>query len=379
MVWRRWAGLRPTGIDRICLAWIQHYAQRSQAVIIHRHGRAILPVRASQALFRLLAAPESEALARAGFRMRLVALALRHGFGLAAGLTGRGRLWLNPGHTGLDAPGLADWCQNVGVRPLYLVHDLIPITHPQFCRAGEAARHRRRMRTMLETGHALVANSSDTLEQVSAFAAREGLRVPPAVVAWPGTFRLPHAAVHTPAVPTFVVLGTIEGRKNHQLLLGIWERMWRVMGADAPRLVIIGRRGWQAQAVFSQLEARGFGDRVLEAGALDDDGIARHVSGARALLFPSHAEGYGLPLAEALAAGVPSIASDLGVFREIGQGVPDLLPLEDPGAWQEAILDYARPDSTRRAAQMARMRGFRAPAWDDHFAKVDMVLEGAAC
>ena len=77
------------------------------------------------------------------------------------------------------------------------------------------------------------------------------------------------------------------------------------------------------------------------------------MANARALLFPSFVEGYGLPLIEAMAAGIPVIASDLPVFHEIGQAVPELLSPDDVDAWSRAIMDYAAPDSARRSAQQA--------------------------
>lgn len=92
------------------------------------------------------------------------------------------------------------------------------------------------------------------------------------------------------------------------------------------------------------------------------------------MLFPSLAEGYGIPLVGALASGVPVIANDLPVFREIGQGVPDLLPGCDPAAWRDAILVYADPASARRAAQLRRMVAFRSSEWSDHFARLDDFL-----
>ena len=114
---------------------------------------------------------------------------------------------------------------------------------------------------------------------------------------------------------------------------------------------------------------------MVETGALSDDNIARLLASARALLFPSFAEGYGLPLVEALDAGVPVIASDLDVFRAIGQGVPDLLPPDDVDGWAAAVMAYAAPESPARAAQMARLAQFRAPDWPGHFAQVDAFLE----
>lgn len=373
LLWRHWAHVRPTGIDRICLAWLHHYGPRAQAVIIRKNkGGTILPAAASQALFRQLLRPAaSKAAARAG----LIGWALCHGRHAARTLSGRGRLWLNAGHTGLDSTDLPAWCAAADVRPVLMLHDIIPITHPQFCREGEKARHEVRVNTMLHIAAAVIGNSQDTLHMLADYAAAHQLPVPPTMVAWPGT---PHLAMppgtRPPASNEFIILGTIEGRKNHHLLLDVWQRLVREHGAAAPKLVIIGRRGWACDDVLARLDAGEFGDRVEETGALEDAAIAARLAAARALLFPSFAEGYGLPLVEALDAGVPVIASDLQVFREIGQGVPELLAPDDHAAWQAAIMAYAAPDSPARAAQMGRLSGFKAPDWPGHFAKVDAFL-----
>lgn len=382
LVWRRWSGTRPTGIDRICLAWLHHYASNAQAVIIQRHGTAILPMRASQALFRALQQPDRGRHNTAQFRCNIVGLALRWGAHLRDRLDGRGRLWLNAGHTGLDVPGMAEWCRKRNVRPVYLVHDLIPITHPEFCRSGEDERHRRRMRAVLATGAGVVANSAHTLETLAAFARTEGAAMPASTAIWPGTPRLPTRSPKQDGEaggPTFVILGTIEGRKNHQLLLSVWRDLLASAGpgaplASLPQLLIVGRRGWQAAEVFETLDTTDFRGRVVETGPVDDEQLAGLLAKARALLFPSFAEGYGMPLAEALAAGLPVIASDLPVFREIGQGVPELLPPADRHAWRNTILDYASPNSVARTEQLQRMTAFTPYEWRNHYAKLDDFL-----
>lgn len=372
MVWRRWAGTRPTGIDRICLAWHDHYGPQAQAAIFHKRGWHILPMGASQALFAIL----GEEGDRATFRRRFALWVVRNAVSLARAQPGRGRLWLNAGHTGLNLPHLADWVRAADIRPVLMLHDIIPITHPQYCRAGEAERHAVRVKTLLSIAHAVVGNSHDTLNILAEYAASIGRRVPQSVAIWPGT---PHLAMpagaRVPVAPAeFVILGTIEGRKNHALLLDVWERLVAAHGEEAPKLVIIGRRGWANDDVFGRLDAGSLGGKVEETGALDDATIARRLAGATALLFPSFAEGYGLPLVEALDAGVPVIASNLTVFGEIGQGVPDLLPPDDVQAWANMIMAYAAPASPARAAQMARLAGFRAPDWAGHFARMDAFL-----
>lgn len=372
MVWRRWAGTRPTGIDRICLAWHDHYGPLSQAVLFHRRGWHVLPVAASKALFDLLSGDGD----RTVFRRRFIIWAARNLVHLLRPQPGRGRLWLNVGHTGLNLPRLAKWVRAANLRPVLMLHDIIPITHPEYCREGEKARHEVRVKTLLKIAHAVLGNSQDTLDRLNAYAAGIGMEVPQSLAVWPGTLRLPMPAGERPALSDdFIILGTIEGRKNHMLLLDVWERLVAQHGEAAPRLVIIGRRGWACDDVLAQLEAGDFGSRVVETGALPDDDIARLLTGARALLFPSFAEGYGLPLVEALDAGVPVIASDLTVFREIGQGVPDLLPPDDVDGWLDAIMAYAAPGSAARAAQMQRLQGFHAPDWDGHFRRVMPFLD----
>jgi len=304
------------------------------------------------------------------FRTALVSGALKQ-LGRRA-CDGRGRLYLNIGHTGLDKDGFSRWVSNSGVRPVYFVHDLIPLTHPEFCRAGEAERHARRMQAVLSTATGVIGNSQATLDDLAGFADEQGLPFPPSVAAWLGTPSMEPMPGQLAERPSFVMLGTIEARKNHLMLLQVWSRLVSQLGDQAPRLLIIGQRGWEAEEVFRILDddpnLRG---HVVELKRCPDKEVASHLTTARALLFPSKAEGYGLPLVEALALGVPVIASDLPAFREIGQGIPLFLDPEDEASWEKAILDFSRPTSAARAGQLHRLSHWRAPTWDDHFRIVE--------
>ncbi|HET7708740.1 MAG TPA: glycosyltransferase family 1 protein [Sphingomicrobium sp.] len=363
LIWRRWVGLQPTGIDRVCLAYLGEFAGRSRAVIQYHGYRRILDRQRSAWLFDLVRNPAPN------FRRQLV-------LGLARSVlsrkeSGNGQLYLNLGHTGLDQDGLAAWVDETGVRPVYFVHDLIPITHPQFCRSGELDKHRRRMLTVLETATGIIGNSQATLDDLATFAEVEGRPMPTSIAAWLGSDQ-PVVERDSPgAEPAFVALGTIEARKNHMMLLDLWAALVERLGPTAPRLLLIGQRGWKCDDVFDRLAHDGrLAGKVVELNHCSDTEAFRHLTGARALLFPSLAEGFGLPLVEALAIGTPVIASDLPVFREIGQGVPELL---DPGAvgeWNDAIMAYSDLDNPRRRAQVNRLRGFVPFTWPDHFAAI---------
>jgi len=116
---------------------------------------------------------------------------------------------------------------------------------------------------------------------------------------------------------------------------------------------------------------------VEEHNHLPDAAVARLFAGAQASLYPSLAEGYGLPVAEALALGVPVLCSDLPELREIGLDVPEYLDPLDRCAWCDAVLDYAQNGSIRRQAQLARLTRWRAPSWEQHFSRVQPLIDFA--
>jgi glycosyltransferase involved in cell wall biosynthesis len=96
---------------------------------------------------------------------------------------------------------------------------------------------------------------------------------------------------------------------------------------------------------------------------------------AQALLFPSFTEGYGMPLAEALLAGVPVIASDLPVFGEFAADVPQWVSPLDGVGWLRAVMAYTNSQDPERLAQLDRLRAWRAPTWSRHFEVVEDFLE----
>ncbi|WP_420384406.1 glycosyltransferase family 4 protein [Novosphingobium sp.] len=368
LVWRRWAGRLPTGIDRVCLAYCDHFGSRALAVLQWRGHLRVLSARQSARLFALVARDGP------GFRSRFVAM-LPGIWAARAGRTTPGQIYLNVGHTGLDDPALPRWIAARGARAVFLIHDLIPITHPRFCRAGEAARHTLRMRHALIAAHGIIGNSAATLRDLDAFAQSEGLPSPAQLPAWICGPTAP--AGIKPAQPGrdwFITVGTIEGRKNHLLLLQTWQALAQIMGAATPLLVIVGQRGWEAQATHAMLDHDPqIRAHVIEHGRADDAMLATLITGARALLMPSFAEGFGLPVIEALDLGTPVIASDLPVFREITGTIPTYLDPADAPGWLATIQAFCGP-CPERERQLCAIAGYRAPVWPDHFAAVEAWL-----
>lgn len=363
-------GWLPTGVDRVNLEYIRHFGKEARALVRFGGRWLRLSERSSQTIFEALLSP--------GPRFHQT---IRRHVALSYAFGGRTRVdgcWLiHAGHRGLDDPRYAIGLRRLGLRPLYFLHDLIPITHPEYCRPGEAARHEARLQTMLTTGVGLVLNSQDTANALAAYASREGLSLPPHVVAPLAPASLTAPQPERPlAEPYFIVLGTIEPRKNHLLLLHVWRQLAIELGDACPRLVIIGQRGWECEQVVDLLErCAATHPFVLEISGCSDTMLSTWLAHAQALLFPSFVEGYGMPLVEALAHGTPVLASNLPVFKEIAGDIPDYLdPLDGPG-WKKAIMDYCNPSSTRREAQLIRLEGWQAPSWERHFAIVDDFMQ----
>ena len=374
---------RLTGIDRVELAYARTLARqfpdrlRFVAYNYFDGGFRRLPTRRTADLIAGIAPAWDEG--RMGAVRTCALLRLIEGMTIAPRLPrryggGSRPLYLNvsthPLHL-VDAVGRM--LARTGAVFVPLIHDLIPISHPEYVPPAWTEYHHRRLQTIAQFADGVISNSATTAAQIRA-------RFPalPVIAAHLGADLGAIGSPPTqgaPSEPYFLCVGTIEPRKNHLLLLQIWRRLVETMGPATPRLVLVGRRGWENEQVLDVLHrCEAIRQHVSELGMVSDNRLATLIGGARALLMPSFVEGYGLPVAEALAAGVPAICSDIPAHREIGRGVPDLLdPLDGPG-WTRAIAEFAGADSALRRAQLARLAGWPIPTWQAH---LDTVLSFA--
>lgn len=371
----------PSGIDRVELAYARHlsadagpycFAMRNA---VDRIG--LLPKTASREFVTALGAlwrdggtgAESRRVAALSRRLRLAALTGGPALRAALQKHNRRAVYLVVSHQNLDRPRLIARLKTATeARFVCLIHDLIPLDFPHLTRPGQTARHQKRVATVASFADAAIVNSAATGE---ALRERLGTDKFPIVVAPLGVDPPNIASPQSEAAPYFVCVGTIEARKNHALLLDVWQRLAAEHGDRAPRLLLIGQRGFGSERIVGRLTAlRGL---VIEYADLSDRATATLLRGARALLLPSFAEGFGLPVAEALAAGVAVLCSDLPALRETGGLVPDYLDPHDAAAWHAAIGEFVA-DSLRRQSQLMRLTRWQAPRWKAHFAIVNQTL-----
>jgi glycosyltransferase involved in cell wall biosynthesis len=154
-------------------------------------------------------------------------------------------------------------------------------------------------------------------------------------------------------------VGTIDPRKNQALLLSAFDRM----SAKDAGLVIVGRKGWMADDVLAALDRHPeFGKRVFRYTALDDQALLSLYRHAYASVLPSHYEGYGLPVVEALSQGCVTVASDAGSLPEVGAGHAVFFRRGD-GEALYAILDRLYDDQDYYAGLKASAKSFRPTPW----------------
>lgn len=361
-------GKRPTGIDRVCLAYLNHYQGACRGLLWAAGRPRLLSIRNTQWLNKEL----QDGVSRGWLILNLIGRVILD----ELLRPNNGELLLHLGHNGLEKPKLGKLVQKYQLRLICMVHDLIPITHPQFCRAGTSEKHVLRMKHLLTWSSGVLSNSQSTLCELTQFAELHKLTTPTYTVAHLPAARLPKPSAIPPLqTPYFVMLGTIEGRKNHALILDVWHQLTTSFAENTPKLVIIGQRGWACDEVLQRLDNDSvLKPYVIELNDCDDATLSTWLSHAKALLFPSHVEGYGIPLVEALTAGTAVIASDLDVFHEIAGDIPEYLNPDDAASWLAAIQDYCFGGSPRRHAQLQRLKGFEAPTWESHFAKAEKLI-----
>jgi glycosyltransferase involved in cell wall biosynthesis len=289
-------------------------------------------------------------------------------------------IYLNIAQVGLAMPRIVSWLQHrPDVKSVFMLHDVIPLEHPEFVSRKGYRRHGRIVdRTASYASGLIVSTAAARAAVLQALRLRGRVSIPVETVPLP----VPPIFLEKDKLDQdlrghdyFVVCGTIEPRKNHRLLLSVWRELVRQRGERAPKLVVVGSPGRNAGPVLDTLEqCRALQGKVIVAHGLSSPALRRLIAHARALLMPSFAEGFGLPVIEALAVGTPVIASDLPAHREIAGDLAIYRDPTDGPGWLAAISMFA--DGHGPAAEMRRRVAAYQPAtWGQYFLRIERFLK----
>jgi len=263
-------------------------------------------------------------------------------------------IYVNIGQCVVGAPLLFRLLRN---RPdicvVMMMHDVIPLEYPQFVARKSVMYHKGVVRAVANYAHGMIVPTRAAEKSIAG-----------ALAAY-GRTSIPTLARHLPLAPVFaeggeappelaglkyfVICSGIEPRKNHALLFEVWRRLIAQLGDAAPHLVVVGSPAWGGEKVLELLRMDPvLHRRVYNASRLTSPALKKLMIGSAGVMMPSFTEGFGLPILEANALGVPTIASDIAPHREIANDATILLPPDDPEAWQAAIM--ALPSGSGRVS-----------------------------
>ena len=245
-------------------------------------------------------------------------------------------------------------------RQVITIHDLFFLDHPEATAAevrrdyaALVRRHARRADMVVTSSHHVGALVVERLDV-------DPVRVLTCPAGAPGWTPRPDV----PADGPVIFLGTLEPRKNVVTLLDAWEQLV-ARGGPVPPLVLAGGRGPGADVLLDRLARAPLAGHVRHAGYLPDAQREAFYKRARLLVLPSLDEGFGLPVVEACAAGVPVVASRCGALPEVGGDALVYLDPLDAEAWAHTVAalldDPPRLESMRRRG-VARAAAF---SWTD--------------
>ncbi|GAC1035824.1 glycosyltransferase family 1 protein [Pseudomonas sp. No.117] len=258
--------------------------------------------------------------------------------------------------------------RNAGVKVVFVVYDLLPITMPEVFRDFIGELHQDWLTAIAQNDGLLCISAAvaDDMQRWLAQHLPEGCPRPE--VGWFHLGADVEGSIPTRGYPedaesvlarlrerpTFLSVGTIEPRKGHDQTLAAFEVLWQ-RGVDV-NLVLVGQAGWNVDALIERLESHPMrGAKLFWLKGISDEYLTDIYSTADSLIFSSKGEGFGLPLIEAAQHGLPIIARDIPVFREIAGNHAFYFEGESGDALAERIVTWLQlkgaqmpvPDSSK--------------------------------
>jgi glycosyltransferase involved in cell wall biosynthesis len=262
--------------------------------------------------------------------------------------------------------------QSLEFRYCAIIYDLIPLSFPHFVMSGYGPFVADYFGELIWIADCAMCISGAARTEWAEFSASFGVETIPSHVFSLGC-DLPVVPIRSDLPEALrgkrfaLFVSTIEPRKNHRVLYDAWDRCIRsgTVDADRDRMVFVGRIGWAVDDLMREIAANpATRDTIVILNSVSDDLLALLYRECAFVVFPSFAEGYGLPVAEALGYGKPTISSDAGSLAEIGNGLVQRVDPKDTLGWANAIARYLASPEELDAWSRRIKAEHRPVTWD---------------
>ena len=234
-----------------------------------------------------------------------------------------------------------------GAKFIAVIYDLIPLTHPQFCEQTLTnALHywfeagKRYLDGYIAISKTVQKSLQDYLILIDAQVAPERLGyfyLGADVEKCEGQARL-ELKNSLSKQASYIIVSTIEPRKNHQYVIETFNQLWQEN--IKVNLHIVGWVGWKVESLIQSIKSHPqFNKRLFLWNDLDDAELVYCYRNSKALVFPSHVEGFGLPIIEAQHYNLPVFVSDIPIHKEVGGDSVTYFNIKDTADLKNKIYD----------------------------------------
>ena len=364
-----------SGIPRVVLTYIEHYQAQCHLIFYSRilSTFVVLPQPISHKIIKMILQ----------WNYKLYPLIfwniMRYGkFPFFPEKKWAGKFYIKICMSDISAPIFFWQLRRMRVKLIVMIHDLIPLQQQTLVSPVSTRRFATGITSLLKHATGVITVSEVERLNLIDYCSLQGQAIPPSIssnLASGLTLDKSKILPRLVQEPYFVIIGPVSDRKNHRLLLNIWMKLVDSPPNIMPKLIIFGEMHVDKERELALLVMDPKLTPWVTQLQVTDLELCQYVVHAQALLIPSLAEGYGLPLIEALTLGAPVIANNLPVFYEIADDIPESIDVSDEKQWLEMIIDYTYPESSLRQAQLERLAHFKAPSWEAHFERVEHFLK----
>lgn len=363
LFFRSLRGLKPTGIDVVTIRYINNYSKNASFLIQRRGFFFFFSEIFSEEIAILL----SERPKNIIFKMiKFAALSIATNLKKK-----RFNYIINLGHTGLENEEYFKKSKKYAEKILVLLHDLIPIRNPEFCTAKQSLVHKKRIINSINFSDKIMTISKYVRNDILDFIKENNLKFNDKIrVLYLGSSFEGKSSEHFKQSHKFsnyhLMIGTVEGRKKYDFIL---KFLLKGMNKNTPfkKLVIVGQKGWKDEKFLNLLKNNDLDKRLALLDNCEDDELIELYKNSRGIIFASDAEGFGLPIIDAVFFKKPILANNLGVFREIAGNYP-------------YYFDNKSYESFKKSLQLSETFEYdyrekvSLPMWGEHFKIFEKII-----